>query len=98
MTIMKKNVSSEQMINLATDKLSSEVSTMRARSESAMGVFNATVTKLEAINSELRISADRARQFAAIANEKADEAERRIAENNSVCQKIYEIIGQPSAA
>lgn len=98
MTIIKKNATSEKMINLATDKLASEVTSMRAKSDSAIGVFNSTVKNLESINAELRVHADRARQFAAIANEKADEAERKIAENNSVCQKIYEIIGQPQAA
>ena len=98
MTVIKKNVSSEKMINLATDRLASEVSNMRVKSDSAIGVFNATVKNLESINAELRVSADRARQFAALATEKAEEAERKIAENNSVCQKIYEIIGQPQAA
>lgn len=63
-----------------------------------MGIFNSTVKNLETLNAELRVSADRARQFAKAANEKADEAERKIAENNSVCQKIYEIIGKPQAA
>jgi len=98
MTIIKKNVSSEKVINLATDRLASEVSNMRVKSDSAIGVFNATVKNLESINAELRVSADRARQFAALATEKAEEAERKIAENSSVCQKIYEIIGQPQAA
>lgn len=98
MTIIKKNVSSEKVINLATDRLSSEVSNMREKSDCAIGVFNSTVRNLENINAELRVSADRARQLAALATEKAEEAERKIAENNSVCQKIYEIIGQPHAA
>lgn len=98
MTIIKKNVSSEKVINLATDRLANEVSSMRIKSDSAIGVFNSTVKNLESINAELRVSADRARQFAALATEKAEEAERKIAENNSVCQKIYEIIGQPQAA
>ena len=98
MTIIKKNVSSEKVINLATDRLANEVSSMRVKSDSAIGVFNSTVKNLESINAELRVSADRARQFAALATEKAEEAERKIAENNSVCQKIYEIIGQPQAA
>ena len=98
MTIVKKNVSSEKVIGLAADRLASEVTSMRAKSDSAIGVFNATVKNLESINAELRVSADRARQFAAVAIERAEEAERKIAENNSVCQKIYEIIGQPVAA
>ena len=98
MTLVKKNASTEKVVSLATDRLSTEVTNMRAKSESAMGVFNATVKNLEAINAELRVSADRARQFAALATEKAEEAERRIAENCSVCQKIYEIIGKPQAA
>lgn len=98
MTIIKKNVSSEKVINLATDTLANEVTSMRVKSDSAINVFNATVKNLESINAELRVSADRARQFAALATEKADEAERKIAENNSVCQKIYEIIGHPQVA
>lgn len=98
MTITKKNISSEKMLGLASDKLASEVTTMRARSDHATNVFQSTVKNLEAINADLRVSADRARKFAAAATAQAEEAERKIAENTSVCQKIYEIIGQPVAA
>ena len=98
MTVIKKNVSSEKVMTLANDRLSSEVSVMRTASDHAMGIFSSTVKNLESINDQLRVSAERARQFAAMATEKAEEAERKIAENNSVVQKIYEIIGQPKAA
>jgi len=98
MSIAKKNVSTEKIINRATQSLGFEVETMTSKSNSAINVFNTTIQELEAINADLQVSADRARHLAKIANEKADEAERKIAENSSVCQKIYEIIGKPVAA
>ena len=97
MTIIKKNVSSEKVLGIANERLASEVTLMRARSDNATNVFQSTVKNLEAINADLRVSADRARQFASAATAQAEEAERKIAENTAVCQKIYEIIGQPQA-
>lgn len=96
MSMIKRNASSAQVLGLATDRLSSEVSAMSTRADAAMGVFKSTVANLQSINKELRVSADRARQFAKLASDRADDAERKIAENESVCQRIYEIIGKPA--
>ena len=98
MPFVKKTATSAQVLDMATSKLSSEVSVMQSKSDSAMGVFKSTVANLVAINKELRASADRARQFANMATAKAEDAERKIAENESVCQRIYEIIGKPTEA
>lgn len=96
--MMKKRTNSAQVLNMATTSLSSEVAVMQSKSDSAMGVFKSTVANLVSINKELRESADRARQFAKMATERAEEAERKIAENESVCQRIYDIIGKPAEA
>lgn len=98
MMMKNKTVDTEKVVSTATARLSAEVETMRSRSECAMNVFRSTVENLETINKQLQASADRARQFAQKATENAEEAERRIQQNNSVCQKIYEIIGFPQEA
>ena len=96
MALINKKTTSAQVLGIATDKLSGEVTSMRCKSDAAMGIFKSTVANLESINKELRASADRARQFANMALDKAEDAERKIAENESVCQRIYEIIGKPA--
>lgn len=96
MTMMKKKSTSAHVLGMATDCLSVEVNAMSTKSDAAMSIFKSTVANLMSINKELRMSADRARQFAKMATDKADAAERKIAENESVCQRIYEIIGQPA--
>ena len=96
MSLIKKKATSAQVLGAATDCLSMEVNSMSTKSDAATSIFKSTVANLVSINKELRVSADRARQFAKMATDKAEDAERKIAENESVCQRIYEIIGKPA--
>lgn len=98
MNRINRKSTTDQVFSFAAERLSSDVSTMEAKRSSAINVFNATAKGLEAINKDLTASAARCRALADTAIAKAEEAEKMIADNNNVCQKIYEIIGKPVAS
>lgn len=95
MNRINRKSTTDQVFSFATERLSRDVSSMEAKRSSAIDVFNATAKGLEAINKDLTASAARCRALAATAIAKAEEAEKMIADNSNVCQKIYEIIGKP---
>lgn len=96
MNRINKKTNTEQVLHFASERLTSDVALMSAKRTKAINVFNDTVSNLESINNDLRVSAQRCRDMAKIAVLKAEEAEKMIADNENVCQKIYEIIGKPA--
>ena len=97
-TKINKKTNTENVLSFVTDRLNHDVADMSIKRNRAIDVFNATAKNLELINKDLQATADRCRKLAEQAMAKAEEAERMMADNNTVCQKIYEIIGTPSAA
>lgn len=95
MNMINKNTKTDKVLSLATERLANDVANMSVKRNSAIDVFNSTVKNLEAINKDLKSSAERYRAFARVALDKAEEADSIVADNEVVCNKIYEIIGKP---
>lgn len=94
--MMKKKLTTDVVLNNAVERMTADVVDMNVKKNRSIDVFNATAKNLESINADLKKTVERCRHLAEVANSKADEAEKTMADNANICSKIYEIIGKPA--
>lgn len=94
MNIMGKKTTTEQAISIVTDKLTGDISNLSTQRTRAVNTFRETVNELESNNVALQASVDNFNKLMAFIQEKKAEAERMITDNESVRQKIIDIIGE----
>ncbi len=94
MNIMNKKTTIEQAIFIVIDKLAGDISDLSTQRTRAVNTFRETVNELEANNVALQASVDNFNKLMAFIQEKKAEAERMISDNESVRQKIIDIIGE----
>lgn len=94
MNLKGRKITSEQAISIVTTKLAGDISNLSTQQTKAVNTFRETVDELEANNVALRTSVENFNNLMSFIQEKKTEAERMIANNESVRQKILDIIGE----
>lgn len=94
MNLKNRKITSEQAISIVTTKLAGDISNLSTQQTKAVNTFRETVNELEANNVALRTSVENFNNLMSFIQEKKAEAERMIANNESVRQKILDIIGE----
>lgn len=94
MNLKNRKITSEQAISIVTTKLAGDISNLSTQQTKAVNTFRETVNELEANNVALRTSVENFNNLMSFIQEKKAEAERMIVNNESVRQKILDIIGE----
>ncbi len=84
----------EQIVQNATTKISSDISTLSARKNNALNVFRQTANELAAVNEGLSKSLDNLSGLQAFINEQSAATTKMMEDNDSVRARILEIIGE----
>lgn len=84
----------EQIVQNATAKISSDISTLSARKNNALNVFRQTANELAAVNEGLSKSLDNLSGLQAFINEQSAATTKMMKDNDNVRARILEIIGE----
>lgn len=87
-------LSTEQILNVATAKLSGDITALSARRDSAVGVFRKTLEELDSVNMGLKSSIEKFDNLSAFITEQKAVAEAKMTDNEKIRAKIVEIIGE----
>jgi hypothetical protein len=97
---LKKNktvvapVTTESMMESMAKRFDDDIASLTAQRESALNVFRATATKLQTINENLNNCISGYDKMLAYIQSKKDVAQKSLADNTVVRNKIIDIIGE----
>lgn len=94
MNINVRKITPDQAISIVTTKLAGDISNLSVQQNRAVNTFRETVNDLEANNVALRTSVENFNNLMSFIQDKKAEAERMIENNETVRQKILDIIGE----
>lgn len=94
MTRSTKVKTTEQALSVAMSKTAGDIANLSMQKENAVRTFRQTANDLKTINEGLSASLDNFAKLQQFISEKVSEAEQMIADNNKVCEKIFDIIGE----
>ena len=83
-----------QVMTEATEKLSGDIIHLNAKLDQSLSIFRQTAQNLEAINSELTGTINKMDEMMQFIASQKEAANKVIADNNHVTEKIYDIIGK----
>lgn len=89
----RKHLTTEEVIQNATDKLAGDISVLVEERESALNVFNSTAMKLGSVNARLQESVERLDNLAGVIAMMKGNARSTISSNEQVINKINELMG-----
>lgn len=84
----------EQVVAKAVDKLKVDVDRLAAMKDTALSAFRSTANNLASINEQLNGKVNTINDLIKFATEDKANAEKMIADNEAVCKKILDIIGE----
>lgn len=89
-----KKLSTEQILNIATMKLTEDITDLSDRRDNAVGVFRKTLNELDSVNAGLKSSIEKFDNLSKFIVEQRAVAEAKVSDNEKIRAKIVEIIGE----
>lgn len=84
----------EQIIAKATQKVSADMANLATRRDSALSAFRRARSEMQAVNEGTRKSLEQLASLKSFIDVQVSAGEKMIADNDHVCAKITEIIGE----
>lgn len=91
---MKAMKNTEQVIAKATAKVTSDMTNLSNRRDSALSAFRKARSEMQAVNEGTRQSLEQLASLKNFIESQVSAGEKMIADNEHVCAKITEIIGE----
>ncbi len=84
----------ESIIKLATTKLSSDINGLSMQKDNALSAFRKTAVELDTINDGLRTKLGNLSELESFIQSQRTSADKMIADNEAIRQRILDIIGE----